>query len=158
MILTAPPIDLHPGDVLLYSPSDLAGRLIAFKTWHRISHIETYIGEGKSIASRFPSGVGTYPVRLTNLVSIYRPTWTWDRENVLRWQAAHDGERYDWQTLFTFLGIQEADPYDPGMICSEHAAWAALASGGRPFGNEPCHQIAPFQFGTTDDYVQQWAA
>jgi hypothetical protein len=156
--LVLPPIPLIPGDILTYSPSDLSGRLIALKTWHNVSHVETYIGDGKSIASRFPEGIGTYDIRLEHLRGIFRPQWNWDRENVLHWHNPRIGEPYDWVTLFTFLGFRERNPYDKGMICSEHAAWSALASGGRPFGNELCRKIAPFQFEITAHsiYLPQW--
>lgn len=184
MELTSLPVPCFPGDIFSYwTPGSFTAEAIAYKTCHKVSHVETFIGDDEvtrdrlvaaglipadspvrayAIAARFPEGVGTYPVRLEHLIAIHRPQWQWDQQNVIAWQRSVNGQRYDWQTLFTFLGIEEKDPYDTGMICSEHMAWVTLASSAtaRPFGNEPCRKVAPYQVGVLPLSVMApiWAA
>jgi hypothetical protein len=64
---------LKPGDVLLYKPKGLFGWLIRVKTWHKIAHVECYVGDGLSVASRDGKGVGKYPLRSSELAVVCRP-------------------------------------------------------------------------------------
>ena len=89
--------ELEPGDILLYGGRGLVDRLIQFRTWSDVSHIEIYVGEGRSVASRNGIGVGKYPLRLPEGIRrVYRlknkfnfPSF--DFEKSLAWFS--DGER-----------------------------------------------------------------
>ena len=146
---------LKPGDVLLYwTNNSVYGWLIALKTWHKVSHVETYVGDGKSIASRNGIGVGTYPLRLDGLICVRRPEWAFDLQKVLDWQRTVDGYGYDFDGLLYFIAPDYKDKPDRAMICSEHATWAARISGGEPFdAGEPADRIAPFEFLVSPSYT-----
>lgn len=65
------PEELLPGDVILYSPTDWIGWLIALKTWVALSHIEVYLGRGKVVAAR-PQGVDVYDPRIDDSLRYVR--------------------------------------------------------------------------------------
>lgn len=137
---------LRPGDVLLYRTSGLFGLVIRLKTWSPVSHVETYVGFGHSVASRDGIGVGMYDVRRDHLAYVLRPTAPFNLEAALKWQEKVAGARYDW------LGVVRsfADPYEGGVKgrywCSEHAAIFANKGGIRPFGHFRPDKIAPANF------------
>lgn len=64
--------ELRPGDLLLYGGGSLAAWLIQFRTWSDVSHVEIYLGGGRSLASR-AAGVDIYPLRVLNLRRVLRP-------------------------------------------------------------------------------------
>lgn len=146
---------LQPGDVLIYwTRNSLFSWLIALKTWHCASHVETYIGDGKVIASRNGIGVGTYPLRHDGLIVVRRPKWDFDLRAVLEWQKTVHGYRYDFTGLLYFIFPWYTEKPDCEMICSEHATWAARVSGGAPFDPaEPADKIAPFEFLVSPAYT-----
>ena len=107
---------LQPGDILLYGGGGIVNALIQFRTWSDVSHIEIYIGEGKSVASRNGIGVGKYPLRMNGLRRVYRPKVAFDFEKAMRWFATVDGTKYGWADLLRFYLI---DVKTIGLICSE---------------------------------------
>ena len=112
---------LEPGDILLYGGNDLVSRLIQFRTWSDVSHIEIYVGDGCSVASRNGIGVGKYPLRTAGLRRIYRPKLvagmpSFDFDEAMRWFATVDGTKYGWADLLRFYLI---DVPTTGLICSE---------------------------------------
>lgn len=137
---------LKPGDVLLYSPRGIFGWLIAVKTWHATSHVEVYIGNGLSVASRDGIGVDIYPLRVEQIQKICRQRgkMKFDAAAGLKWfiQDAQ-GKPYGWLDLFAFVGINIDGP---GMICSTFATEFVRACGTDPFNGEDSKKIAPFQF------------
>ena len=116
------------GDALLYfdsaSPMDWA---IAVKTFTKVSHIEIYVGYGKSIAARPGVGCGKYPLRRDGLVAIRRPIKPFDLNAAMAWFTRSRGvhpapcrEDYDWKGLLCFtLAVKQGSP--DKMFCSELA-------------------------------------
>lgn len=112
---------LQPGDAILYKPTDWVGWVIAVKTWTRVSHIEVYVGEGNSVASRNGIGVGLYPARLTDMAAVLRPISSlFDIKKSMEYFAKVRGQKYDWKDLLIFgLLIKRGDR--ERQICSEFA-------------------------------------
>jgi len=112
--------ELFPGDCLLYRPSGVFGRIIAVKTWTKISHIEVYAGDGMSVASRDGKGVNAYAVREAGLGYVLRPT----RQPVditagMAWFNKYArGQAYDWRGLLIFTLAVKQGALDR-MFCSE---------------------------------------
>src|ERR1039458_8522218 len=71
------PDDLRAGDILLYSPSELVGVLIAIKTGGWFSHVECCIGGDQVIAARL-QGVDVYATRFDHLCAVRRPLVSFD--------------------------------------------------------------------------------
>jgi hypothetical protein len=139
---------LRPGDVLLYGPTGLFGRLIALKTWHALSHVEIYIGGGQSAASRDGLGVAIYQARLHDAKHALRPTVPFSVMRALAWFAVHaKGQPYGWLDLLAFLGVSKDMP---GMVCSSFATQFLRAGGVPVFRDEPANFIAPVQFMTSE--------
>ncbi len=129
--------ELMPGDILLYGGRDLVSRLIQFRTWSDVSHIEIYVGEGRSVASRNGLGVGKYPLRIVGLRRVYRATIgaltypQFNFENCMAWFATVDGTPYGWADLLRFYLINVPTK---GLICSEFAD-LFFRNGGLPLFN-----------------------
>ena len=139
---------LRPGDVLLYPATSLFGKLIALKTWHPVSHVEVFVGDGRSVASRDGKGVAAYPARLHDVRHALRPVQPVDLAAALRWFKAHaDGQPYGWFDLLAFVGVTKDGP---GMVCSSFAVQFLRAGGLRIFRDEPPNRVAPFQFLTSE--------
>lgn len=140
---------LLPGDVLLYKAKGLYGRIIAIKTWHPIGHVEVYIGNGFSVASRDGKGTGTYPLRLSELDTVCRPLVPFDVLRAMTWFQAQPHRDYGWADLLQFIGMNvDTD----GIVCSPFATEFSRAGGLDPFNNEPAVRIAPFQFALSTCY------
>lgn len=134
---------LKSGDILLYRPSGLFGRLIAVKTWHAISHVEIYAGIQRSFASRDGLGVDHYPVRTQDLAYVLRPQVLLDFVGGVEWFEQHKGAPYGWLDLLNFIGV----PIDShGMVCSSFAAGFLRACDWDIFPTDPINRVAPFQF------------
>lgn len=117
------PSILQVGDCLLYRPSSVFGWLIAVKTFTRISHVEVYVGGGKSFTSRDGKGVDIYPLRTDGLAAVRRPVSPLPNlDKALAWTQLVRGQAYDFKDLWTFLlmGKPSGDPLK--MICSESVA------------------------------------
>lgn len=138
---------LQPGDVLLYNGSGLYSWIIRIKTWHAVSHVEVYIGDGQSVASRDGLGVGEYPLR-EDYTHVLRPSVPFQRRAAMYWfRRRANGQPYGWLDLLAFVGMTRDHP---GMVCSDFAT-QFLREGGVPvFNREPSRQIAPFQFLTSE--------
>ena len=134
---------IQAGDVLLYKPTGIFGRIIALKTWHAISHVEVSLGNGESVASRDGKGVGRYPHRSAQLAHVLRPTLPLNLTTAMAYFDTVKGQPYGWLDLLAFIG---AKIDGPGMVCSPFAT-AFLRAGGLPiFRSEEARKIAPFQF------------
>lgn len=107
--------ELKPGDILLYGDASLLSRLIRFRTWSDVSHVEVYIEDGRSLASR-SDGVKKYSLRIDGLRRVYRPKLNFNLVDGLEWFKTVDGTKYGWLDLFRFYGI---DRPTEGLICSE---------------------------------------
>ena len=134
---------LVEGDILLYHPSGVFGHLIAVKTWHRVSHVEIYVGAAQSVASRDGVGVGQYPLRLAQLAFALRPRVPLNWTAGLAYFESMKGQPYGWWDLFEFVG---APVNRKGIVCSPFAAGLLRACGWPVFPTDPIEKVAPFQF------------
>jgi hypothetical protein len=145
--------DLQPGDCLLYQPRrfSIFGHLIAFKTWHKISHCEMYVGDGISLASRDGIGVGAYETRWSELRYVLKTTAPLDFDALNDWFKTVNGQKYDWWGLLRFVYWGGVGAGDNGrMFCSEFLTRAYRAAGLDPFNGEDADAIVPFQFVTSN--------
>jgi len=112
---------LKSGDCLLYRPSNLFGKIISIKTWSHISHVEVYINNNKSVASRDGIGVDMYDLRTNNLGYILRPNLPLKINKALRWfNKEARGQKYDWKGILVFsLAVKQGN--NQKMFCSEFA-------------------------------------
>jgi hypothetical protein len=144
--MALPPYML-PGDICLYKTKGLYGWFIRFHTGHKIGHVEVYVGNGESVASRDRIGVGKYPFREEDLAYILRATVPVNLANGMLWFTTVKGQPYGWADLLQFCGY-EVD--GKGMVCSPFATMFCRAMGligkNDPFNGEPANKIAPFQF------------
>lgn len=138
-----------PGDVLLYTPKGIYGWIIRFHTGHPVGHVETYIGNGRSVASRDGKGTGNYEVRIDGLVTICRPRLPFDLERGLGWLQRTGHRPYGWLDLLQFIDINIDGK---GIVCSPFVTEFARACGYDPFNGEPANKIMPFQFATSLAY------
>src|SRR5712691_10513799 len=136
---------LQPGDLMAYKPSGFFGWLIRIKTWHSVSHVETYVGNEWSIASRDGKGVDKYPVRMEGLYGIYRPIAMLDLSKGLEWfERRARGQCYDWKGILGFTTIVPGGDRTK-MFCSEFCTRLYRAMGVEPFQKgEDADKIAPF--------------
>lgn len=138
---------IKAGDVLLYRPSGLFGRFIQFHTGHRISHVEVYLGDGTSSASRDGQGVNLYPVRLEGLAYILRPKYEFDSAKARAFTEAHKGTPYGWFDLLNFFGYRVNAK---GIVCSPWATLLIRDQGAPIFNDENPLLVAPFEFRTSE--------
>lgn len=134
---------LRAGDILLYRPAGIFGRLIQVKTWHSISHVEIYVGGFESVASRDGKGVDRYPLRLSELAYVLRPNVRLTLSDGLTYFAAWKGAPYGWLDLLAFFGITANFK---GIVCSPFAAGFLRACGWNVFPADRVEDVAPFQF------------
>jgi hypothetical protein len=136
-------LQLRAGDILLYRPKGIFGRLIQMKTWHRISHVEIYAGNQQSYASRDGKGVECYPIRLTELAFVLRPTRPLDLVKGRAYFDSMRGTPYGWLDLLDFAGFNVDKK---GIICSAFAAEYLRACGWNVFPTDKANLVSPFQF------------
>lgn len=146
---------IEPGDVLLYKPKGIYGLLIRIKTWHPISHVEIYLGNGVSSASRDGLGVNLYPWRLTELAAILRPKGRFNCAQAKTFTQAHAGTPYGWWDLFNFIGWKVDTK---GIVCSPWVTEVLRDNGFPVFNDEPSNLIAPFEFLDTEYLMTVWKA
>jgi hypothetical protein len=142
---------LRPGDCLLYRPTDVFDYAVALKTWTYVSHVECFIGQGFSVASRNGRGVDRYPLREDNVAAVLRPGPEFRLDmamNVFYFGNGTPGsklqfQKYGWVTLGTFCLLNN-NPIEGHQICSEFAAnW--YDAGNYPLFSDiwPAYRTAP---------------
>jgi hypothetical protein len=148
---------LKPGDKILYRPADLFDWVVAVKTWAKVSHIEIYAGNGRSVASRNGKGVGLYDLRETRVAAVLRSAPTFDLDKALCWFRNHAlGDRYGWRTLLNFV-LLSSNPVPGHQVCSEFAANFDRAGGAADFPAWwPACRTAPAQFLATRSLGLIW--
>lgn len=145
-----PPVSAwQPGDCLLYTPAGAFGFLITLKTWHAISHVEVYDGEGYAWASRDGLGVARYPHREDHLAGVYRPIPPFDLAAGRAYAQRMIGTPYGWAELLAFVGISVRGS---GVFCSQFATAWYRAAGLDPFPSEDDRRVAPFEFAINPDF------
>lgn len=153
------------GDHLLYGVSgwDLFNRVTRLKTWSPAVHIELYIDDCKSVASRNGLGVNMYPFREGGLIGILRPKQLLDIERGLAWfnkpfnKVTHDGVRgrpYGWLDLLQFINIQiQTD----GWICSQFVSLFDEACLFYPFSEQYNDgKIDPGDYFVSNAFTWEW--
>jgi len=109
--------ELQTGDILLYG-GGFIGRLIQLRTWSDVSHVEIYIGEGRSVASR-SDGPRICPLRILGLRRVVRPVASFDLTGGMAWFCSvADKLPYGYTDLLRFYLINIPTK---GLICSEFA-------------------------------------
>ncbi len=127
------PGDLKPGDHLLYSRKGFVAWVIKKKTVSPFTHIEIYIGDGKTIAAR-AKGVHRYDLDLKDLSYVLRPIGSYDIYKMLNWfKAEADGQGYDYIGLYLSFWAQMWGRKNKKMFCSELALRADRSVDFEPF-------------------------
>lgn len=144
-------MQLQAGDVPLYRATGFYGRAIWLKTWHRISHVECYIGGGKSVASRDGIGTGTYDVRLNDIYVVCRPCVPFDLKKALAKTAERGHRPYGWYDLLDFFGF---DVKNNGIVCSAYVTEFLRDGDLDPFNGEPQNDVAPFEFEISNSFMK----
>lgn len=114
-----------------------------------ISHIEVYVGDGKSVAARDGIGVGLFPLRTDRLTRVLRPNRPMNLEKGMAWFKTVVGQGYDWLGLLRFSWRSEYIPdslTENKQFCSEFVTRFDRNSDFDPFPREDADAIAPFQF------------
>lgn len=131
--------------------------MITGKTWMNLSHVETYVGNGKSVAARF-SGVDIYPLREDEcLCVLLEPSGPFDLDKAMRWFYSHaQGMKYDlWGMRIFYRCISKTSPNR--MWCSEFVTEFYHAGGFEPFNPLlAADRVAPAQFLQTNSFRLVW--
>lgn len=148
---------LKPGDCILYSPSDVFDLAVVLKTWTRVSHVEVYVGDGYSVASRNGKGVDKYDARYDHVAAVRRPGSSFNLLKALEWfETKAKGHKYGWRTLLTFVLLNN-NPIEGHMICSEFAAGFYRAGGLPLFADDwPDYRTPPSLEVATGQLTTVW--
>lgn len=111
---------LQRGDILLYNGKSFFSWLIKLKTGAKYSHVEIYIGNGYSVASRDGKGVDIYRTRLSDMEAVLRPNEPFDYHSGMKWFWKDAfGQKYDWLGLLNFWFAKWQGRDNHKMFCSE---------------------------------------
>jgi len=108
---------LQPGDILLYDSGSLVDWLIKFRTWSDVAHVEIYLDNYESTASRNGLGVDIYPVRYEGLRYIRRLQVPFDRIAARKFAIKMRGTPYGYGDLARFYLLNIPTK---GLICSQY--------------------------------------
>jgi hypothetical protein len=149
------PADLCPGDILLYNTSDFTDDIIDWKTGDDVAHIEIYVGNGLSWASRNGIGVNEYPYRPQGLMYVRRPVPSFDLVKARLWfEDGVKGLPYGFGDLLETMNIKNNLA---GVDCSHFAAACMEASGCHQFDvNYPKNKITPRDFKISTQSFEIW--
>lgn len=128
------PSILQPGDAIIYAGHNVFDLLISFRTAIWASHIEIYIGDGKSVASRNGIGTGIYRLRLNDLKYVLRPSQPFDVTKAMAWFRSIHPMPYGWWELLNCLVPWEVNA--SGLFCSQFATLFYRAAAFFPFNQE----------------------
>lgn len=128
---------LQPGDVLLYYlEHDFVDTIIAEKTGKPVGHIEVYVGNEQSYASRNGVGVDIYSLRLDGLICVRRLIQPIALDQGANWfQSVAKGQPYDFKGLLTFTSFIKHGEAGK-MFCSEFALNFYRACAFEPFNKD----------------------
>lgn len=136
-LITKIPDELRAGAICLYNSASLSDKAIEWKEGDPdTAHVEIYIGNGKSVASRNEIGVGLYDFRPEGLVHVRFLDGDFSLEPAMGWFNQVDGAKYGWGDIGANLDLIEA-PEDAwqkpevllktGMDCSHFASMFLMA-------------------------------
>lgn len=154
------PEELQPGDILLYSPTDWIGWIIAVKTWTALSHVECYLGNGKVFAAR-PEGVRIFKERIdTSLRYVRRPVLgpgqQFDLAGAMASVSDMMGKDYQESGLFRFYKPWHTR-HQATRICSSAATVWLRGGGCEPFNpTVTADDVAPSMLLQTNDLLTVW--
>ena len=149
------PDDLCIGDTLLYNESSVPDTIIDLKTGDTVAHVEGYVGDGISVASRNGIGVNAYPFRFEGLVMVRRLKLPFVKEQADRWFETVKGLPYGWAQLAEFVNV---DIESKGLICS--VFWDLYLQHGGAFlfaPDYPATKIAPRDFKLSPNAITVYA-
>lgn len=149
-------LTLKPGDVLLYRSNGFVGWAIRTKSWSDVNHVETYLGDGLTAASRDFYGVNTYPIyedtEKRQLMYVLRPNVPFMFSEGLAWHKKVIGQKYDLLGLFSSFFSSKGGS-STKQFCSEHAARFAKMAGYYPFGpTYDSDKVSPGMFLASPSY------
>lgn len=147
------PQDLSVGDILLYASPNLVDDAIEWKTGDDVAHVEIYMGNATSWASRNGIGVNTYPFRSEGLVYVRQAVIAINIDQAVKWfENGVKGLPYGFGDLLEVMNIKNNLS---GIDCSHFAA-ALLEVGGCPQFDPryPKNKITPRDFKTSIQSVQ----
>lgn len=155
------PEELQVGDVLLYSPSDWIGWVIAVKTWTLLSHSEVYCGKGMVYAAR-SGGVDLYKERLDKYLRfVRRPLMpagkNFDADAAFEAVRQSLGAPYEFSALASFF-MPWLHRHRATMICSSRVTFYLRAGGCEPFNPEvDADDVSPAQLWQTPNLTTIWS-
>lgn len=170
--MTTPLPELQPGDVLLYKPAGIFGKIIAIKTWSEFSHVEMWMGpispdRAKPVWAsrnpenlwnfRAPSGVNFWPFRTSELAMVRRPNAPVSVQMLRSFTTTTAGQKYDWFGLLKFFRVSKGS--QTKMFCSEAVARALrVATSARLFEHVDADAVSPGMLAWTTDLTTIWSA
>ena len=110
-------IPFQPGDALLYDDGSFVDKVIKFRTWSDVAHVEIYLDNYQSSASRPGEGVGIYTTRTVGLRYIRRPIGPFDRLAARDFACKMAGTPYGYADLLRFYLLKFPTK---GLICSQY--------------------------------------
>jgi len=134
------------------------GKLIARKSWFPYSHVEVAISPNRAIGAR-QTGVNEYPIRLSDLAVVMRPTENFNLEDGIEWFNLHaKGCKYDYWGLFRFYLLGK--PSDDKMFCSEMAVGFYRNAGISNLFHKVASDLVPPGWFVTlaDEFTEVWRA
>jgi hypothetical protein len=139
------PTDLYPGDILLYASPDFVDDVIEWKTGDDVAHVEVYVGNSLSWASRNGIGVNEYPYRSNGLMYVRRPTMSFDLTKAKVW--FEDGVKGLPYGFGDILAVMDIKNNLKGIDCSHFASSLLEVAGCPQFTIEyPRNKITPRDF------------
>lgn len=111
---------VRPGDILVYSGKSIFSVIIRFKTYSRATHVARYIGDGQQREFKEFRDAQQVPLRVENLIAIYRPVGLWHRFRSDRfWNEVKD-QGYDYVGLVWSFFARKQGRKNNKMFCSEY--------------------------------------
>ena len=151
-MISSPVRDAEPGDVWLFSKTDVVSRLIRMKTWSRFMHAELVFvnrpkGSGVELfTSKLERGVDFYSPDTRGLALVLRSRRKFDQAAATPWAERVVGQPFDvlGMASFWFAELQGRD--NGRMFCSEAVTRCLRHGGFDLFPGADCDSIAPSYF------------
>jgi hypothetical protein len=141
------PDGLKPGDALLYSSEDPVDWVFEHVTGGPVAHIEGYLGDNESVASRNGRGVGKYALRMDGLAAVLRPNQAFNFTNAMTWFETVNGDDYDWQDLLPDFFTDGLQVTANRLFCSAFMTlWYAEGGFAAISPNWPANKVDPVDF------------
>jgi hypothetical protein len=155
---------LRAGDCLFYGGWDIENLVVGLKTWSRATHIEVFVGNGFSMASRPGTGCHIYPLRKQGIRYILRPAGKLDLENGMAFFHSNmEGLAYGYTDLTQFLPaldwcFKKLGFKVHGIICSQAGDEFYRACAFRAFNtNYPAGMVVPRDFLVSPVFDLVWS-